>query len=290
MTILVTGGAGTVGSRIVRRLFDAQAPLRVLCHSEKGLARMPSPSIGVIADFDQPASLADSLKGVRTMMLITPMHPNEERRGLALVEAARRSGVEKIVYLTTIVRSGTEGALHYRSKRPVEEAIRQAGLDFVFLRPNSFHQNDVWLRSQIVENCVYTQPVGEVGVNRIDAGDVASAAAVVLTTSDHDGSDFELHGSRTRHRVADGGDLLGGDRPQGRLRGRRPDTLGGAKPAVPRRLDGRCAGRDVRLHAGARRPAQTRFRDAAAACQTGHGRRIRPRSGELIMTGGARGS
>ncbi len=193
MTILVVGGTGTVGSGVVGKLLEAGRPVRVLTHSPDKLGRLPDAVEPVVADLDAPDTLPPAFAGATTLVLITQMHPLEEARGLAAVAAARAAGVEKIVYLTTMIRPGTDHILHYRSKRAVEDAIRSSGAKHALLRPNSFHQNDAWLQDAILSG-VYLQPVGEIGVSRIDARDVSHAIGVAASEDVGDSLDCELHG------------------------------------------------------------------------------------------------
>ena len=133
------------------------------------------------------------MEGAYTLLLISPMHPQEAARGLAAIAAARLAGVRKIVYQSVLRRPGMSHILHYRSKTPVEEAILTGGFDSVVYRPNSFHQNDNFLRGAI-QGGVYPQPVGAIGVNRLDVRDVGLAAARFALASDTGALDFELHG------------------------------------------------------------------------------------------------
>ncbi len=43
----------------------------------------------------------------------------------------------------------------------------------------------------------YPQPIGKIGVNRVDARDVADAAVNALLHSEHDGRDYAIHGDVT---------------------------------------------------------------------------------------------
>ncbi|MGL5008751.1 MAG: NAD-dependent epimerase/dehydratase family protein [Paracoccaceae bacterium] len=65
MTILVTGGTGLVGSRLLRRLADAGIDCRALVRSGKGLPAGVTPVEGDILD---PATLGSAVKGISAIV------------------------------------------------------------------------------------------------------------------------------------------------------------------------------------------------------------------------------
>ena len=46
----------------------------------------------------------------------------------------------------------------------------------------------------LLQHGVYPQPLGDVGLNRVDVRDIAEAAAVALTTAGHEGQTYDLVG------------------------------------------------------------------------------------------------
>ncbi|MEJ7812012.1 MAG: NmrA family NAD(P)-binding protein [Gemmatimonadaceae bacterium] len=83
---------------------------------------------------------------------------------------------------------------HFGAKAGVETAIAHAGIPYTILRPINFYQNDLWLREAILQYGVYAQPIGDVGVSRVDVRDIAAVAAVALTTPGHEGETYNLVG------------------------------------------------------------------------------------------------
>ncbi|TDQ08285.1 NAD-dependent epimerase/dehydratase family protein [Pedobacter metabolipauper] len=64
-TILVTGGNGLVGTRLLPRLINAGFECRVLVRGKK---QVPAGAISVEGDLFEPASLADAVKGVSAII------------------------------------------------------------------------------------------------------------------------------------------------------------------------------------------------------------------------------
>jgi len=148
---------------------------------------------GAVGDLARPETLPAALDGVDRVFLITPLDPRETELGLAGVEAAVDAGVDRIVYLSVAMPEGSEDIPHFASKIPIEEAVRDAGVAWAVLRPNNFFENDLWLREAIVEHGVYPQPIGSVGLNRVDVGDIAEVAVRALTGDGVDG-ELPVHG------------------------------------------------------------------------------------------------
>lgn len=65
MTILVTGGTGLVGSRLLKRLVDAGVECRALVRSGKEL---PAGVVPVDGDILDPHSLAKAVEGVSSIV------------------------------------------------------------------------------------------------------------------------------------------------------------------------------------------------------------------------------
>ncbi|MGH7563815.1 MAG: SDR family oxidoreductase [Gemmatimonadota bacterium] len=178
MRVLVIGGTGTVGSEIVPRLLKRGVDTRVLTRSPE---KHPSDEVEYVAgDLERPASLAQAFEGVDRVYLLTPLHPREAEIGLAAVRAASETGVERIV-LQTVHRAGEAPYVpHFASKLEMLQAIREAGIPWVDLAPNSFFQNDLRYREALLQHGVYPQPIGHAGASRVDVRDIADLAVVTL--------------------------------------------------------------------------------------------------------------
>jgi len=195
MTVLVTGATGLAGGEVVRALLRRGERVRAMTRYPRKAHAFPPGVEGVVGDLDKPATLAVAFSGVRGLFLVTPLSQRETEQGLAAVEAARAAGVRRLVYLSVPFSPGAEAIPHYRSKLPIEEAIRASGIPYVILRPNSFFQDDyLWCRAAVVTYGVYPQPLGTVGLHRVDIRDVADAAVQALADPAHEGREYPVHG------------------------------------------------------------------------------------------------
>ncbi|MFI5670793.1 SDR family oxidoreductase [Streptomyces sp. NPDC051704] len=129
-TILVTGGTGNLGRRVVTRLRAAGHDVRVLSRSAK----------------DHPVDLRDgsgldaAMAGAEVVVhcASTPRGGDDVAAG-HLIEAARRAGtVTNVVYIS-IVGVDVVPFGYYTVKYEVERMLESSGLGFTILRTTQFH-------------------------------------------------------------------------------------------------------------------------------------------------------
>jgi len=194
MKILVTGGTGAVGTILVQSLLKKGADVTVMTSSPEKIADLPNGVGGVVGNFNDPASLETAFSGYDSLFLLNTVSPQETAQGLAGVEAAKKSGIKKIVYMSVFHVEEGKNIPHFGSKIPIEDAVINSGIPYVILRPNNFFQNDYWFTEVIKGYKTYPQPVGRKGTTRVDIRDIADAAVNGLMSSDFDNSIYPLNG------------------------------------------------------------------------------------------------
>ena len=194
MAILVVGGTGTVGSTLARNLAKSGRDVRIMTRSPDKAAALPKGVEGVVGDLDRPETLETAFGGASALFLATPLGATEAACGLAAVAAAREAGIGRIVYMTIHKLEAGAHIPHFGAKISVVQAVEKSGIPYTLIAPNNFFQNDLWLKEAILQFGVYPQPLGDVGLSRVDVGDIADAAVTALTEPGHEGKTYPLVG------------------------------------------------------------------------------------------------
>ena len=192
--ILITGATGNVGSQVITALLPAHAGnIRVLTRNPDAV--FPDGTQKVVADLGD-SDLAPVLDGVHAVFLLTD-GLNIAAHDHRLVAAARLGSVERIVKLSVLAvgHGATDPitTLH----RAGEEAIRDSGLGWTFLRPTAFMSNALNWAPMITADQVVHAPFAAGRAAVVDPADIAAVAAACLTHDGHDGHDgrvYELTG------------------------------------------------------------------------------------------------
>jgi uncharacterized protein YbjT (DUF2867 family) len=152
--ILVVGGSGDLGSRIVRRLRDSGQEVRCLVRSETAAALLRELGVEVVrGDLVDGTSLAAACEGVKTVvasataigrMLAGAKHPSiheaDEVGMTSLVEAAESAGVERFVYVSYAGADSALGTPLERAKIAVENRLAGSRMRRVVVRPDAFQE------------------------------------------------------------------------------------------------------------------------------------------------------
>lgn len=138
--ILLTGATGYVGGRLLRVLEERGERVRCLSRRPEFLAGRVGPRTEVVqGDVLRPETIPPALEGVETVYYLVhsmssprPFDEADREAARAFVEAARTTGVRKIVYLGGL----GEGMLssHLASRQEVGRILRASGVPTVEFR------------------------------------------------------------------------------------------------------------------------------------------------------------
>jgi uncharacterized protein YbjT (DUF2867 family) len=192
--ILVATGGGLFGSRLLRLLIAADVPVRALAHSRHTADELEALGADVVvADLDDPATVAPALGDADQLFLSTPMHPALARRETSLLDLAARAGVRHVVKISGAARRG--GHPLTRSHAEVATALRSSGLAWTLLSPSLTMETALLPQLDDVRRTgILWGAAGDGRVALMGADDVARAAMVVLAEPGFDGTDVELTG------------------------------------------------------------------------------------------------
>jgi uncharacterized protein YbjT (DUF2867 family) len=139
----VTGAYGYSGKYIARRLLAEGRTVITLTNSISRANPFGERIRAFPFDFDRPESLAEHLRGVSVLYNTywvrfnhrTFKHADAVRNTLALFEAAKRSGVERVVHVSITNPSQNSPLEYFRGKAVLERALIASGMSYAILRP-----------------------------------------------------------------------------------------------------------------------------------------------------------
>src|SRR5205807_2769333 len=190
--VLVTGATGTIGRDIAKRLSEGGVSMRAGVRNQ-AKAKKELPDIALVPfDFEIEKMFSAALEGVEKVFLLPPLLPNQLELMNRFVDAAKRAGVGHIVKLSAIGIDDETQSTAIKWHGANERHIRESGVAFTFLRPNSFMQNFITYFPPS-DGAIYL-PWGNGTASFVDTRDVASVAADVLTSDRHEGKIYTLTG------------------------------------------------------------------------------------------------
>jgi NADH dehydrogenase len=208
VNVLVTGGAGFVGSHIVRRLVENGHTVRVLEHSEGSAAGLPSQEAvqGSMTDADSLRRAVEGQEAVIHLVSIIGGKPADYERVMGqgtrdLLAAAREAGVRRFVLMSALgVDEETKDLVpYYRAKWDMEQDTKASGLEHVIFRPSFVFGRrggalDLFKR---IAKLTPVTPIAGPGTQRIQpiwVDDVAAYFAEGLVRPEAANRTFELGG------------------------------------------------------------------------------------------------
>jgi uncharacterized protein YbjT (DUF2867 family) len=205
--IVVTAAGGTTGTAVVRAVRSRGCSVRALVGSARPRPELTALGAEVaVADLADQASVARLLAGADALYLIWPnFDPREADGAVAVLDAARRSGVGRVVY-HSVLRPQARSMPHHAAKDRVEEALDLAGTPWRVLQPCAYADNLDARLADAARTGRLRSPWGLVRPQSlVDVRDVADAAAVLLSEDGLDGGTFEVAGPEplTAPRIAD---------------------------------------------------------------------------------------
>lgn len=192
--ILVTGALGNVGTQVVNELLASGRKVRAADRNVAALTERFGGQIEAVCfDFLDPATFAGTFEGVERMFLMRPPQISNVKRDMfPAIEAAKRAGVKRAVFLSVIGIENMTFIPHYK----VETYLKEKNFEATFLRCSFFMQNlSTTHRQEIRERSEIFVPVGNARTSFIDVRDIGAVAAHVLSEEGHAGRNYNLTGA-----------------------------------------------------------------------------------------------
>jgi uncharacterized protein YbjT (DUF2867 family) len=203
--IVVAGGTGTLGTRLVPRLAEQGLAVRVLTRDPVRAEHLAAKGVHVIhGDVRDPGSVARALQGASSV--ISAVHgfagpggvspASVDRAGNAhLIDAAVRAGAAFILVSVVGASPGHPIGL-FRAKHAAEEALRASGLPWTIVRATAFMETwgAIMGRPLQASGKVLVFGRGDNPVNFVSAADVAALVSHAATAPGLRGQILELGG------------------------------------------------------------------------------------------------
>ncbi|WP_316863486.1 SDR family oxidoreductase [uncultured Cohaesibacter sp.] len=196
--IAITGASGHLGHLVIKSLLaktDASNILALVRSPEKA---QDLRELGVVvraADYDQPESYVEALKGVDKLLLISGSAVGQRvAQHKAVIDAAKANGVALLAY-TSILKADSSPILLAAEHKETEALIKASGVPFTLLRNGWYSENYTENLAHVLAHGAVIGHAGEGRVATASRADFADAAAVVLTSAEsHAGKIYELTG------------------------------------------------------------------------------------------------
>jgi uncharacterized protein YbjT (DUF2867 family) len=184
-TVLVCGATGSVGSRLVGLLAGRGADVRALVRRADATEAFGASARirPVLGDFSEPASLDAALAGVDAVFLACGNVPEQVAYESALIDAAARAGVSRLVKLSARGAAPGASVAFWRWHAEIEARLLDSGVPSVILRPG-FSMANLFAAAEHVRGGLLVAPAGAARISMIDPTDVAAVAADVLLGDD----------------------------------------------------------------------------------------------------------
>lgn len=194
MKIAITGATGQLGRLVVEKLEGKVAKENLVA-----LVRTPEKAadLGIEArafDYNGTENLADALKGIDTLLFISGSEAGKRiEQHQKVVSAAKEAGVKKIVY-TSLLKADDSTSILAPEHFATEKAILESGLNYTILRNGWYTENYTASIPTALQHGAFIGAAAEGKISSAPREDYAEAAAIVLTTGEHDKKVYELAG------------------------------------------------------------------------------------------------
>ena len=147
--ILVTGGTGFVGPRVVHALRERDQPVRALVRNPSGRSATTLAALGaelVQGDMTDRESLRSAVEGSEVVVHLVAIRQGSQEQFRHVMEegtrdlvgAAKEAGVKRFVLMSALGTSEQTKDLvpYYHAKWEQEQAVQGSGLEHVIFRPS----------------------------------------------------------------------------------------------------------------------------------------------------------
>jgi uncharacterized protein YbjT (DUF2867 family) len=209
MTVLVTGGTGFVGPKIVHALRAEDRPTRVLARKPERQTQLRAWGCELVqGDMTDAASLRRAVEGCEVVVHLVGLPPFGdpevtervmEQGTRDLVAAAKEAGVARFVLMSALGTNerSKDISAYYHAKWEEEQTVKQSGIDHTILRPSFIFGRDGGLLPGLIRLVRWSPVTPVVGTKKLQpiwVDDVAAYFAKALSLTGAANQIFEVGG------------------------------------------------------------------------------------------------
>jgi NADH dehydrogenase len=209
MTVLVTGGTGFVGPKVVHALRAEERPVRILARNPDKQDRFKAWGCEIVqGDMTEAESLrraADGAAAVVHLVALPPFADPEATKRIMeqgtrdLLAAAKEAAVKRFVLMSALGTSerSKDLAAYYHAKWDEEQAVKESGLEHTIFRPSFIFGRDGGMLPALIRLNRFSPIVPVAGTKKFQpiwVEDVAAYFAAGLSSPAAAGKTFELGG------------------------------------------------------------------------------------------------
>jgi NADH dehydrogenase len=206
--ILVVGGTGFVGTKVVHALRAAEHPVRVLARRPEKQDQLRAWGCEVVqGDITDAESLHRAIEGCTMVIHLVALPPFADPAAIErvmvqgtrdLVEVSKQAGVTRLVLQSALgTEEGREIAPYYSAKWEEEQAVKYSGIEHVIFRPSFIFGRDGGLLLQQIKVVRFSPIVPVLSRHRMQpiwVEDVAALFAAAVSADEAPNRTFDVGG------------------------------------------------------------------------------------------------
>jgi NADH dehydrogenase len=204
--ILVAGGTGTLGTRVVRAITAHGTPVRVLTRNADRAGHLTHDGVEVhVGDVRDAAAVDQAMRGITTVVSAVQGFAGVEPVGVKavdlqgndnLVRAAVAAGTRRFVLVSAAGAAARSPLELRRVKYQAEQVVVRSGLDWTILRPTAYLETWIGILGGMIAAKGSVTVFGRGGnpINFVSTDDVAALVERVTRSPDLSGAVLEIGG------------------------------------------------------------------------------------------------
>jgi uncharacterized protein YbjT (DUF2867 family) len=203
--VLVIGGTGDLGGRIVRELLKRKKNVRALVRPGSDATALADQGVEVVrGDMLDSTSLAPAMHGTSAVVSSaigysgrreTDSLRTDTEGNRNVAEAAKTAGVPRFVLISILTCDQAREVPHFWAKKEMEDRLEELSVPFVALRPGAY-LGGPWMKAALEHGQAMAMTPAGIRITFIAPDEVARAAALAVDVPGALGKRIDLGSDR----------------------------------------------------------------------------------------------